>query len=304
MAAKTKYDIDLLFKHNKVLNFIVGKDKELILTSIIEKCINEFLNTGEQFIYLKRYKIDLKNKEKLLENVLSLFPTHNFQFTYDSLKIDGNVVCYFIPLSKWVDEKSVSYLKVKTILYDGFSIRNQNKRYLKHEHTSLLNFMDTVFRLKDDVRCICVDNHVSLSNPHFVYFDLHPSSNEKYNIYENILIHIEDNKLIQNKNKNLIGKKSKECIQICSLKLDQKDYSVWFDEVNVQMYCSEINNRFKYHYELTSNGKVNLEYRNKEWKFDYELLKIVQAFHLGILKFENRKIMTTFYKTFCKLNIW
>jgi hypothetical protein len=79
---------------------------------------------------------------------------------------------------------------VETILYDEFIREKDNSGYLPNEVPALLNFMDTVFRDSENVRCIGMANAVTIVNPFFLYFGLIPNIKKRYNAYESIVIEI------------------------------------------------------------------------------------------------------------------
>jgi hypothetical protein len=72
--------------------------------------------------------------------------------------------------------------------------KKDNSGYIPNEVEALLNLMDTVFRDRENVRCVCLSNAVSVVNPYFLYFDLVPNINKRFNAYQNVLIEIPDSK--------------------------------------------------------------------------------------------------------------
>src|SRR5690625_7739469 len=77
---------------------------------------------------------------------------------------------------------------------------------MPNEVEALLNLMDTVFRDKDNVRCICMSNAVTVVNPYFLYFNLVPDINKRFNAYKDILFEIPDStKFSDNRRKTRSG---------------------------------------------------------------------------------------------------
>ncbi|MCG5559890.1 phage DNA encapsidation protein, partial [Klebsiella pneumoniae] len=98
--------------------------------------------------------------------------------------VDGKLAGWAIPLSTWQSEKSNAYPNVTTIIFDEFIREKDKTGYLANEAEALLNLMDTVFRGRDNVRCVCLSNAVSVVNPYFLYFNLVPDINKRFNAYE------------------------------------------------------------------------------------------------------------------------
>ena len=68
--------------------------------------------------------------------------------------------------------------------------------YLPNEAEALLNMMETVFRDRENTRCILLSNATSVVNPYFLYFGLMPNVETRFNHYEDrgILIELCDSK--------------------------------------------------------------------------------------------------------------
>ena len=77
-------------------------------------------------------------------------------------------------LSVQQSKKSVEYPDYDTIIFDEFIIEKGFQRYLPDEVNKLFNFMDTVFRNRDNCRCICLANAISWVNPYFIFFKFAP----------------------------------------------------------------------------------------------------------------------------------
>ena len=106
--------------------------------------LKKFLKTGEQFIYLRRYKTELDTSLATFWNDLQ---SHDY-FKDHSLKVkkskllteftcDGKVCGYAVPLSTSNILKSTAFPKVKTIIFDEFILDGASGtyHYLKNEVT-------------------------------------------------------------------------------------------------------------------------------------------------------------------------
>jgi hypothetical protein len=204
METSLYYSPNKMLSYNRILNFIIGARGIGKSYSMKVHPIKRFIKYGEQFIYLRRYKDELKKIPNYFNDVKSEFPNHTFKvkgrqfFIADNNDKDekGNLrfkqLGWAIPLSSWQSEKSNAYPDVSTIIFDEFIRQKDNSKYIPNEVEALLNFMDTVFRNRENVRCICLSNAVSIVNPYFLYFNLIPNIEKRFNAYESILIEIPD----------------------------------------------------------------------------------------------------------------
>lgn len=98
---------------------------------------------------------------------------------------------YAIPLSTTTIFKSVNFEKVTTIIFDEFIIDKGTYHYLQNEVKILLEFVETVFRLRDNVRVFFLANAISSTNPYFLYFDLSLPYNNTIKTFKDGLILLE-----------------------------------------------------------------------------------------------------------------
>ena len=135
---------------------------------------NRFNKRGEEFIYLRRYKPELKKfvAKKSLDAVYDgiVYKPAADMWTFS---FENKVVGYGIALSTGVDFKSVNFDKVTTIIYDEATLkRHSQKRYLTDEVTMLLEFISSVVRTRTNYRVLILGNNVDLYNPYFEYFSV------------------------------------------------------------------------------------------------------------------------------------
>src|SRR5574339_687669 len=186
------YDPNKLLSYNRILNFVIGARGIGKSYGFKKHVVNRFLKHGKQFIYLRRYKGELVKLPQWFNDIKVEFPEVEFKVKGRQLFINGKLAGWGIPLSAWQSEKSNAYPDVETILYDEFIREKDNSGYLPNEVPALLNFMDTVFRDRDNVRCVGMANAVTIVNPFFLYFGLIPNIKKRYNAYESIVVEIPD----------------------------------------------------------------------------------------------------------------
>lgn len=142
--------------------------------------LKQFLKTGEEFIYVRRYKTELDSS---LTTFWSDVQANGFFEDYDlrvkksklltQFTCNGKVCGYAVPLSTSNILKSTAFPKVKYIVFDEFLLPfGGTYRYLKNEANLFLDLMETVFRLRDG-RVIMLGNLLNAySSPYFAYWDL------------------------------------------------------------------------------------------------------------------------------------
>jgi hypothetical protein len=168
------YDPNKLLSYNRILNFVIGARGIGKSYGFKKHVVNRFLKHGKQFIYLRRYKGELVKLPQWFNDIKQEFPDTEFKVKGRQLFINNKLAGWGIPLSAWQSEKSNAYPDVETILYDEFIREKDNSGYLPNEVPALLNFMDTVFRDRENVRCIGMANAVTIVNPFFLYFRINP----------------------------------------------------------------------------------------------------------------------------------
>jgi hypothetical protein len=188
------YDPNKLLSYNRILNCCIGARGIGKSYGFKKHVVNRFLKHGKQFIYLRRYKGELTKLPQFFNDIKNEFPNTEFKVKGRQLFINGKQAGWGIPLSAWQSEKSNAYPDVETILFDEFIREKDNSGYLPNEVPALLNFMDTVFRDRENVRCVCLSNAVTIVNPYFLYFSLIPNINKRFNAYDSIVVEIPDSK--------------------------------------------------------------------------------------------------------------
>lgn len=326
------YNPNKLLSYNRILNFIIGARGIGKTYGYKKFCINRFLKHGEQFIYLKRYKTDVKGVEQFFDTVSQDFPESTFKVKGRELYIDDKLAGWVMPLSSWQSVKSREFPNVCTILYDEFLLEKSSKQsYMQDEPKALLNFMDTVIRNRDNARCICMSNAVSVVNPFFLYFNLIPNIDKRYNAYESIVVEIPDSvdfteerkktkfgKLIDgtdygdfslgnefvNDSQVFIEKRSKESKYQFSVVYNGMTIGVWVDTEKGLLYLSnDYDPDSKKVFALSTDDLDENVLLMNSWKNNYYLGKMVNAFLNGYLRFDNQVLRNVGYEMFKKMRV-
>ena len=325
------YNPQKLLSYNRILNFIIGARGIGKSYGFKVYPIKRFIKTGEQFIYVRRYKGELKKVSRYFDDVAQEFPNHEFKVKGKEFWIDGKLAGVAIPLSTWQSEKSNAYPNVTTIIFDEFIREKDKSGYLPNEVEALLNLMDTVFRDRENVRCVCLSNAVSVVNPYFLYFDLMPDTNKRFNAYENIVVEIPDSfdfsqyrrktrfgSLIDGTNYGdmsldnefthdspvFIEKRTKESKFKFTVVFQGVTMGVWVDVNEGLMFLSpDYDPSSKNVYALTKDDFTENQLLVVGWRQNYHLMKLVSAFKKGLLRFDNQVTRNIGYEMFKKMNI-
>jgi hypothetical protein len=182
------YDFGPVLSRNGVYNFILGARGLGKTYGAKRKAIRDYLNKGDQFIYLRRYNTELKSvKTTFIADIAHEFPQLTFRLQGEELQARPtgtekawDTMCYFVALSKTQQKKSVSYPRVKTIIFDEFIIDRGVIHYMANEVKAFNDFYSTVDRYKDKTRVLFLANSVSIMNPYFIEWDIAPKRDDEW----------------------------------------------------------------------------------------------------------------------------
>ena len=322
------YDLSKVLTHNSYINFLLGERGVGKTWALKRYCINNFLKKGEQFIYLRRYKTELKKVSAFFKDIQEFFPDHEFKVAGSTFIIDGKVAGYNFPLSTSLTLKSTPFPDVTTIVYDEFIIATGTYHYLNSECTAFLEFVETVFRLRDNGKIFMLANTLSAINPYFVYFNINqlPTPEKTIKTYKDNLILVEimlNQEYREQKLKTQFGKlisgteygeyainnefllDSDEFISkrppntkfLFAFSYQDKTFGVWIDYSKDEMYVSyKYDKNTSYIYSTTMNDhKVNTIYMKNVKSFGV-WRHFINCYKFGLVYFENQEIKQICYK--------
>lgn len=185
------YNPQPLESYNSLFNFSIGeRGKGKTYYYAKKRPIERFLKNridigggktqGEQFIYLRRHKNELKTLNTFFDDIRHEYPEHVLEVKNRVFYCDGEVMGYAIQLSTASMLKSTAYPFVQSIVYDEFILEKGYIRYMDNEVNVFLNFYETVARLRPNVKAFFIGNAISLVNPYFVYWDIMPKKKERF----------------------------------------------------------------------------------------------------------------------------
>ena len=331
------YNFDKLFSYNALINIVIGERGVGKSFNAKVAVLKNFLKTGEQFIYLRRYKTELDSALVTFWDDLQA----NGYFEDNELKVkkskmlttftcDGENCGYAVPLSTANILKSTAFPKVKTIIFDEFilDVASGTYKYMKNEPQMLLDVMETVFRLRDG-RVLMLGNYINFFGcPYVAYFELDLPYNSEFRTFKDgaIVVNYIKNqayrdaknqsrfgKLIEGtvygdyaiNNKSLrentvfIGKRPSNSKFYVHLIVNGSHYGVW-SGIDGYLYISE-----KYDPSAPQKYACDFDDHTEQTIFlnmreNWYLKYCLKAYKQGWLKFENQKIKADIISLFNK----
>jgi hypothetical protein len=185
-ATLAYYNYDKILSFNSMFHFLVGARGLGKTYGAKIKVIQWAIKYGRQFIYLRRFKDELKGaRNTFFADVEHNFPDWDFRVNGDQAEMAPTstegmkprpwvVIGFFVALSQGQSKKSVAYPEVKTIIFDEFIIEKGLTHYLPNEAKVFENFYMTVDRWKDKTRVFFLANAISITNPYFLHYNIRP----------------------------------------------------------------------------------------------------------------------------------
>lgn len=327
------YNFDRINSYNSFFHFVLTNRGFGKSYGAKKRCIDRFLKYGEQFIYVRRYKTELKKIYKYFEDIQDRYKGHEFQVKGRTFYIDGKVCGYAIPLSTSLIEKSNPYPKVCTIIYDEFIIDKGHLRYLENEVEVMLELVSTICRTRDNVRVYFLANNVSEVNPYFTYFNIKLPEGNIIKTFNEGTIVVEKNtddvfmeqmkatkfgRLVKGtkygdysiENKSLRDSDTfieklplKNCTPLSNIIYNGQRVQVWLDRKNNFYY---INQKIVFDTETLSlesdDHSENSILNAKTIRFSI-LDDIIKSFQVGLVRFESQQVKHIMYDIFKKLGV-
>ena len=295
--------------------------------------INRFLKHKEQFIYMRRWKPELKKVGLWFDDIRLEFPDVKFQVKGREFYINGELAGWAVPLATWQNEKSTSYPRVHWLLFDEFIRENDKSGYVPNEVNAMLNFMHTVERKRGETRLIGASNSVTINNPQFLYFKLSPDINKQFNPYQSHLVEIPPAEPFLSKEEDMtpfekaiqeteyaemamgnvfvndsyvnVKKRSKDSKFVFGVAYEGITFGFWVDNREGLLYISNAYDpSSKKIYALTVSDTDKGYSMVMSWKNNYYLRKFVSAFQNGFLRYETSLIKQISYDMLRKMRIY
>lgn len=316
------YSYDRVLSYNAMVNMIIGERGVGKSYNLKVYLLNRYKKKHREFIYLRRYDTELQKSLKKdeffkdIKNDKSL-ANDKLYIKGERIYINDELCGYAIPLSKASIYKSVPFPNVDIIMFDEFLIDNNTYHYLPDEPERLLDFMETVGRLRN-IQIFMLGNNTSLINPYFDYFNVSLPYNSDIKTFKQGLILINyikneayrqvkresnfgkliegtkyasyaiDNEALRDDN-NFIKKKSPKAKFFFNLILNKHTYGVWMDYSSNDMFISKSTNKnhpvtVTFNYEDHSENTIMLKSKSVFFQ------NLVKHYMNGWLYFESLQI--------------
>lgn len=327
------YSFDRINSYNAFFHFILTNRGFGKSYGAKKRCIDRWLKYGEQFVYVRRYKTELKKIGKFFDDIKDKYPEHEFKVVGKTFYIDNHEVGYAIPLSTSLTEKSTAFPKVCTIVFDEFIIDKGHIRYLENEVEVMLELVLTIIRKRDNARVYFLANNVSEVNPYFTYFNIKMNEGEKFKTFNEGTIVVEKNtddifmeemkatkfgKLVKGtkysdyaiENKSLRDSNTfveklplKNCTPVHCIAYKNERVQIWLDRKNNLYYCNEkiVSNNDIITLETDDHDETSI-LNAKTIKFTL-LNDVIKSFQVGLVRFENQQVKHLMYDVFKKLGV-
>lgn len=175
------YDGSRLLSYGCTFNMVVGNRTAGKSFYWKQYAVKKFLKDGSQFIYVRRYKNDLKRTAKnFFKDIAFKFPDVKFVVKGKEYYINDKLAGYALALTEEENFKSNTLPEVKTIIFDEFL--NKSEKYLggrtgEADVFAVFDLYQTVARgdgkfIRDDVKFILISNAMTVINPYFLQWGI------------------------------------------------------------------------------------------------------------------------------------
>lgn len=167
-------------------NLIFGKRSNGKTYSLLKRIIKRYATMGKQGAYIRRYREDFigKRGQNLFSSVVAdgwvekytkgewtgvKYQSSQWFFQKEDEETGRPIVasepfCYGFAIGQMEHDKSTSYPKITTIVFDEFISR---VGYLPNEFVTFMNCLSTIIRHRDDVQIFMLGNTVNKYCPYF-----------------------------------------------------------------------------------------------------------------------------------------
>lgn len=181
------YNLKEILKKECQYNMIIGERSNGKTYATLKYGIEQFFKTGGQFAIVRRWKEDITGRRA--SDIFNSINSNNIVYknsngkysgiTYYASKfyvcnydennkpiynIDTDCIAYTFALSENEHNKSISYPKITTVIFDEFLTKYV---YLKDEFILFMNTISTIVRERNNVKIFMLGNTVNKYSPYF-----------------------------------------------------------------------------------------------------------------------------------------
>ena len=185
------YNVSRILETNCVYNVIIGERSNGKTYAVLKHGLEEYFKTGGEIGIVRRWQEDIRGNRAsgvwsaLIENNeiekisggkykgIAYFSRRYYLCNYDDsgkpIYNDSDIIGYTFALSDTEHNKSISYPKITTILFDEFLTRGV---YLNDEFVLFMNTISTIVRQRNNVKIFMLGNTVNKYSPYFTEMGL------------------------------------------------------------------------------------------------------------------------------------
>lgn len=188
------YNVKTTLAKGCLFNFISGARGLGKTYSAKMLAVENFIEKGERFVYVRRYKSELTNIQTFFEPLIrnGEFEDHELSAKGHLFYIDGEMAGEVVCLSKAVTKKGTSLTNVRLFIFDEYLIEEGSLRYLKNEVVQFLELYESYARL-NDVIVLFLSNAISFINPYFNFFNIKMPYKSEFYRNGDMLFHMVEN---------------------------------------------------------------------------------------------------------------
>lgn len=220
---------------------IVGERSNGKTYSLMEYSLEEYVKTGNQSAYIRRWQEDIKSKrsamifkglndnglvKKITKGEWDFVTYYSGRFylaKYEDDKVIRSIepFMFTFSLADWEHDKGTTESKITTIVFDEFLTRDF---YLKDEFVLFSNVISTLVRARDNVKIFMIGNTVNKYCPYFSEMGLTNVKKQQPGTIDVYTLNTKD------------GRECKIVVEYCGHKASKKsDIYFAFDNPKLQM---------------------------------------------------------------------
>lgn len=306
------------------------------------QCVEDYLSRNVTFCEICRSKVERDSVktgyfDKLQKD--GFFTEYDFKTESDTGYInmgskddpDWKVICYFVALTAFQQEKKRTFSKPYRIIFDEaiIDIKDRHHRYLKDEFLILANLLDTITRQQpgDDYRykVYLLGNACDMTCPYFRHLEIDRIPEFGYHWYrdKHVLLHyVEPWDADERRQKTLVGrmlagndeasmmfdnvfsdatggeiaKKTSTARFAFGLVFAKNKYGIWMDYKHGMMYVTD--------YIPKDKGKSVYTLAKRDGRIDYKVVSkaddlmriIIDTYYLGRLRYSSVYVRESFHE--------
>lgn len=208
--------------YNAPITICVGGNSIGKTYSFTYQGVKEFIDSGKEFGWVRRYDTELKKAaSSLFDDLIEHDEFTGYIFKTDkergyiakkpkgSAKPAWQVCCHFFALSKQQTYKGTAYPKVKRLIFDEYIRETKSPPgYLPDDFEKLMKLWKTISRKRKDCQLYLLSNAVDLVNPAFLWLGItdEPKPGYSWHNHKTVLLHhIKDQAFAQSERETLVG---------------------------------------------------------------------------------------------------